>query len=197
MDRLHPRQLRITQYGQRHTTPRVLHARPSQRRIEVITTVHEHRARLNLIRQSHRGIRVFRPNRCGQTKITVVHQTHRLIIARHRHDANHRTETFFRHHAHAVIHINQNLRRKISRTDRIMGKLPRRNQSFCPRSHRIGDLLTHKISGTRTHHRAQIGVRIHRIAKTISFGQLNKLRHKIIVQTGVHINSFHPAARLP
>ena len=56
---------------------------------------------------------VARPDRGGEAVGAVVHQRDRLVVGVDRHDADDRAEALLAHHRHAVVHVDQHLRRHV------------------------------------------------------------------------------------
>jgi len=90
-----PGQMGIGMTGQRTPPPSILDAGPCKRWIEIVAAIGKAGAGLHLCGERlHRGD-VGCPDGCSQAKITIVHQLHRLCVAVHRHDADHRAKAFF------------------------------------------------------------------------------------------------------
>ncbi len=95
----------VAELGQGHAAARLLDARPRERRVEVVASIHEKRARAHLPADTQCGRFVLREDGSRQSVRTVVHQRDGLFVTVDRHDAADRTETLLAHDAHAVVDL--------------------------------------------------------------------------------------------
>src|SRR6266540_1408635 len=113
VERFRPRQRLVPEAGERAAASGVLHARPRQRRIEIITAIQVPRAGINTVPDADGRIGITRPDRRRQPISTVVHQRDRLVIALYGHDSDHGAEGLLGHHAHAMIDVDEDLWRDV------------------------------------------------------------------------------------
>src|SRR3954466_11999489 len=85
--RLRPREVYVAHARKRTTAPRILHAHPGERGIEIVATVHEPGAGVDTVADGKGRFRVFRPDRRGETERAVIHERHGFLVASHFEDA--------------------------------------------------------------------------------------------------------------
>ena len=170
-------QIMKANFRQGATTPGIFTAGPAQGRIKIVTSVHKHRACVELIGNICGAIKIRRPQRSGQPVLAVIHQCNGLGVIMHFHDANHRAKAFFLHDRHAVINIKQNLRHKIGPF--ICGESCRVDQCFGTAANSIIGLRPHQCGKSCMRHWPQTGVAVQRITQLIAVddghGMFNKL----------------------
>src|SRR5438067_7045546 len=194
MKRLRPRERLEPEARERAAAPGVLDAGPGERRIEIVAAVHEPRARLHAIADAHRRLGIRGPDGSGEAIAAVVHPLDRLLVAGDGHDACHRPEDFLGHHA--LLEVDQDLRREIGRAFLVTGKRFRVDEGPGAFRHRLADLRTHRLRGFRADHRTERGLRIERIAEAIFARELDEAVYERLVERAVHINALDTAARL-
>ncbi len=137
--------------------------------IEIVAAVHIHGAGLDFAADPLGSVHVLGPDRCGKTVGRVIHQPDGFLVVANFHDADHRTEGLFHHDLHAVVDIDQYLRRDVGRTGAIFRKGLGIDQRAGALLHRLGDMITHGRGKTLLRHRAERGVGIERIVQHVLF----------------------------
>jgi len=182
--------------GKRGAAPGILDAGPGQGRIEIVATVHEpgagfdalpHRQRYRAIAGEHRGAQAIR---------AVVHQADRLLVVGHRHHAANRSEALVGHDPHAVVYVDQDLRRHIRRRRRIRGEAARIDQAARAFGYGFGDDGADIGGGGSSHHRTERRQRVERIAQHILPGQGHRPLDEFVIYRLVRIDALDAAAGL-
>jgi hypothetical protein len=126
-----------------------------------------------------------------------VHPRHRLVVPGNTLNADDRTEALLRHHAHAVVDVDQHLGREIRAPGRVSGEGRDVDEWARAGADGLRRLPAHELGGCRLHQRTERRLGLPRIPEPIGAHGLDQAFDEGRVHGGVHVDALDPAAGLP
>ncbi len=186
----------VAELGEAHPPPGLLDPGPGEGGVQVVRAVREDGAGFDPPPDAFGAVQVPGPDRGGEAVVGVVHEADRLFVVLDLHHPDDRAEALLPHHAHRVVHVDEDLGGEVGGPLPGGGKTRLVDEGLRPLGKRFLDLAPHPVGGGGADERPQRGLGVGGVSELVALDHRHQRVQEVVVDLLVHVDPLDRGAGL-